>query len=58
MSRSELINAFDVLRLAGYQLVTRYHLRGVGYINEFDYRGEVRELSNESVLSFAYALTK
>ena len=58
MSRSELINAFEALREVGYHLVCRYHLRGVGYINEFDYKGQVRELSNESVVSFAYALTK
>ena len=57
-TKSDLINSFDVLRLAGYHLVCRYHQKGVGYINEFDYRGQVRELSNDSVVSFAYALAK
>ena len=57
-TKSDLINAFDVLRVAGYNLVCRYHIKGYGYKNEFEYKGQVRELSNDSVVSFAYALAK
>ena len=50
--------AIDALQQVGYYLVNRYHTNGIGYTNEFDYKGQVRTLSNESVMSFAFALTK
>ena len=49
--------ALNTLERHGYQLHERYHIRGLGWNFQFSYRGERRDLSTESVLSFAHALT-